>query len=87
MHIKSLRPAPIKHLVTRSIPQCSENVSHAGWSDTYIARRTDDMTGHGLDPFCCRHRATYDIDGKPYCTQHAGPIVLINLATITEEKT
>lgn len=56
-------------------PRCTAHpneplwLREAGW-------RAERFSKNGHDPKCCQRFATVEIDGRPYCNQHAGAIVL-----------
>lgn len=72
MIVKRIGPPPTDPV---DRPRCSANpqeplwLREAGW-------RAARFAANGHDPKCCQRFATVEIDGQPYCNQHAGAIVL-----------
>lgn len=68
--IKPLIPEPV---VT---PQCCVAFDETKWADHYLKRRAARCDAFGWNPALCTKPSSYEIEGKFYCTQHAGQIAL-----------
>jgi hypothetical protein len=72
--IASVKPQVIKpaRVVT---PQCCVEVDPPTHCTSYRLDRYKRLRPH-FDPHRCQHESTVEIDGKHYCTAHAGKIAL-----------
>lgn len=75
--IKQLYPPPPKPIIKQFV-QCSEIVPPMTWNPAW---RQERYANKNLKPECCVRQAQYRIDGKPYCSAHAGRIALHYWAT------
>lgn len=57
-------------------PQCKAPVCEPWWAASYIAWRLADAEKKQYDSALCLRSSKYSIDGKTYCTMHAGKILL-----------
>lgn len=73
--IKYLKTPKSKEVLT---PQCCVPVTEfwESFAKHYRERRLARAKEAGLDPEYCQRRSTIEIDGKPYCAKHAGPIAI-----------
>ncbi len=72
--IKSLVPPP-PH--TKNLEQCSVYTGdNSIWSSSSWTRRAVKCQKKGWHPKFCTKGAGIEIDGKPYCRQHAGAIAI-----------
>ena len=76
MIVQRIKPLRVQPVTT---PQCCVKVTDftpQQWNKEYLKRRTKKCEDKGYDPKCCQQQASYEIDGKHYCTKHAGQIAL-----------
>lgn len=72
--IRSLVPSP-PH--TENLPQCSAYTGDkSAWNHLSWRQRVERCMKKGSDPRLCTKGAGIEIDGKPYCRQHAGAIAI-----------
>jgi len=73
--IKQLRKIPVAY----STPQCCVMVNDSSYSQYALARRHERLAQHNFEPGRCTRPSSYEIDGKSYCTAHAGKVALKKL--------
>ncbi|MBA8881661.1 hypothetical protein [Phyllobacterium myrsinacearum] len=73
MSLTVLKPVVIKPAPVQT-PQCCIEVPAPGHNQTW-RNRYRNKRPH-LDPDLCQHASTVKIDGKHYCTPHAGQLAL-----------
>ena len=71
--MRQIKPKAIKPKIEKS-PQCCVVVEQSPSTEWRIERYR--RTRPQYNPLCCQQPSTYEIDGKPYCTSHAGKIAL-----------
>ena len=76
MDVQRIKPLRIVQVTT---PQCCVKVTDftpQRWGKEYLKRRAAKCEAKGYDPEHCQQQSSYLIDGKNYCTKHAGQIAL-----------
>ena len=75
--IKPLVPKPV------TTPQCCVKFDPKQFQAHYLRRREERCAEHGLKIDQCTRPSSFRIDGKNYCTMHAGQVAL---RILTEEQ-
>ena len=60
----------------RDTPQCCVEVKETEYQERMNWRRLHYGRNPRKDPMLCQRKATFQIDGKPYCRGHAGEVCL-----------
>lgn len=68
--IKPIKPKPVQ------TPQCCVDFDPSCYGPGYNERRAEKCERLGWDVNKCGKPSTYEINGKFYCTQHAGQLAL-----------
>ena len=74
MTIAAVKPVVIKP-VRKVTPQCAVVIPAHTHHERWRQSRYAELRPH-MDPKRCQHESTVEIDGKHYCTAHAGKIAL-----------
>jgi hypothetical protein len=69
------RLKPIRHAPVET-PQCSVSFDESVYGKSYLKRREQRCIDKGWDVEKCNKPSSYELDGKFYCTQHAGQVAL-----------
>lgn len=81
MQLKVLAPPNLP----RPNVRCEADLVHVtGWTEYWHEQKKAEAKRTGRGVYKCTRRAFVEVDGKPYCSLHCGPVLV---AKLQEEKT